>query len=414
MTIAPSPDSNIATPWTRRILLGLVALAGAVALGWFLVQRARGPTVVVMRAARREVVQTVVSSGRVMSPAEVSLASTLGGLVRAVHAREGERVTEGQLVVELDDAELAAQVAQARAGVLLAAARVGQLRAVGARVADASARQAEANLRAAESTWERQRALFRSGSIAATELEAAQRAVEVARSQRQSAQVTAVGSSAGGGDARVAVAGRVQAEAALRVAEARLAQGRVTSPAAGVIMRRSVEPGDVVTPGRALLVLLCDGATELSVTPDERNLADLRLGQPARASAEAFPDRPFDARVAYIAPAVDALRGTVEVRLRVPSPPDYLRPAMTVSVEVEVARRADALTLPPEAVRDAATAAPWVMVVNDGRTARRPVVLGLRGERVVEVTGGLTERDAVVPSGAAVVVGRRVRVAAGR
>jgi multidrug resistance efflux pump len=57
----------------------------------------------------------------------------------------------------------------------------------------------------------------------------------------------------------VAVAGRVQAEAALRVAEARLAQARVVAPAAGVIMRRSVEPGDVVTPGRALLVLLRDG-----------------------------------------------------------------------------------------------------------------------------------------------------------
>jgi HlyD family secretion protein len=66
-------------------------------------------------------------------------------------------------------------------------------------------------------------------------------------------------------------------------------------------------------------------------------------------------------------------------------------------------------------VRDAATGAPWVMVVGgDGRTARRPVALGLRGARVVEVTGGLTERDAVVPSAATVDVGRRVRVAAGR
>lgn len=414
MTTPPTPH-DVATPWLRRLLIALVAVTVAVALGWLAVRRARGPTVTVTHAARREVVQTVVSSGRVMSPAEVSLASTVGGLVRAVHAREGERVAAGQLVVELDDAELVAQVAQARAGVLLAAARVTQLRAVGARVADASEAQAESNLRAAESTWERQRALFRTGSIAATELESAQRAVEVARSQVQSARVTAAGSSGGGADARVAVAGRVQAEAALRVAEARLAQARVSSLTAGVILRRSVEPGDVVTPGRALLVLLCDGATELSVTPDERNLADLRLGQPARASAEAFPDRPFDARVAYIAPAVDALRGTVEVRLSVAAPPDYLRPAMTVSVEVEVARRADALTLPPEAVRDAATGAPWVMVVGgDGRTARRPVALGLRGARVVEVTGGLTERDAVVPSAATVDVGRRVRVAAGR
>jgi len=398
--------------WLRRGLkvLALLAVVGAVA--WFAAQRALGPKVEVVLPARREVVQTVVSSGRVLSPAEVSLGSQLGGLVRAVRAREGERVTAGQVLVELDDRELSTQVEQARAGVLVASTRVGQLRTVSARVAGESVRQAQANLRAAETTWERQRTLFRSGAIAATELESAQRAVDVARSQLQSAQIASAGSSAGGGDARVAVAGRVQAEAALRVAEARLAQSRVVAPAAGVIMSRSVEPGDVVTPGRALLVLLRDGDTELSMTPDERNLADLRLGQRAVASAEAFPDRPFPAEVSYIAPTIDALRGTVEVKLRVPTPPPFLRPSMTVSVEVEVARHPNALSLPPDAVRDAATPSPWVMVVGgDDRTARRPVTLGLRGERVVEVASGLGERERVVPSsvGAAVRVGQRVR-----
>jgi len=399
--------------WLRRGLkvLALLAVLGAVA--WFAAQRALGPKVAVVLPARREVVQTVVSSGRVLSPAEVSLGSQLGGLVREVRAREGERVTAGQVLVALDDRELSTQVEQARAGVLVASTRVGQLRTVSARVAGESVRQAQANLRAAETTWERQRTLFRSGAIAATELESAQRAVDVARSQLQSAQIASAGSSAGGGDARVAVAGRVQAEAALRVAEARLAQSRVVAPAAGVIMTRSVEPGDVVTPGRALLVLLRDGDTELSMTPDERNLADLRLGQRAVASAEAFPDRPFPAEVSYIAPTIDALRGTVEVKLRVPTPPPFLRPSMTVSVEVEVARHPNALSLPPDAVRDAATPSPWVMVVgDDGRTARRPVTLGLRGERVVEVASGLGERERVVPSsvGAAVRVGQRVRL----
>jgi HlyD family secretion protein len=56
-----------------------------------------------------------------------------------------------------------------------------------------------------------------------------------------------------------------------------------------------------------MLVLLREGPVELSITPDERNLADLRVGQSAVASAEAFPDRPFDARVSYLAPAVDPL-----------------------------------------------------------------------------------------------------------
>lgn len=396
--------------WRRRILLGLVILILISGITGLAVRRALGPKVAVVLPLRREVVQTVVSSGRVLSPAEVSLGTTLGGVVRAVHAREGDRVAAGSALVEFDDAELVAQVAQARAGVLVAASRVGQIRAVNAPVANQSVQQASANLRAAQATLTRQQALFRAGAVAAADLESAQRAVDVARSQLQSAEITAAGSSRGGGDARVAVAGRVQAEAALRVAEARLAQARIVSPAAGVIMRRSVEPGDVVSPGRALLVLLRDGAMELSITPDERSLADLRLGQPALASAEAFPDRLFAAEVSSIAPTIDPQRGTVEVRLRVPSPPSYLRPAMTVSVEVEVGRRANALTLPPDAVRDAATAAPWVMVIENARTARRAVTLGLRGAQVIEIVRGLREGEQVVPTTAGIAIVAAVRV----
>ncbi|MEZ4406637.1 MAG: efflux RND transporter periplasmic adaptor subunit [Polyangiales bacterium] len=394
----------------RRWIAAVVAVAALSAVGWFVAQRALGPKVPVTLPARREVVQTVVSSGRVLSPAEVNLGAQLGGLVRAVHADEGDHVAAGQVLVELDDRELETQVEQARAGVLVAASRVSQIRTVSARAAEASLRQAEATLRAAESAWERQRTLFQAGATTEAELEAARRARDVARGQVESARVAVTGASAGGGDARVASASRTQAEAALRVAEARLAQARVVAPASGVILRRTVEPGDVVTPGRALLVMARDGETELSTTPDERNLSELALGQHAVASAEAFPQRRFDAAVSYIAPAVDPLRGTIEVRLRVPSPPDFLRPSMTVSVEVEVARHPNALSLPVEAVRDAATASPWVMVVGaDDHTERRRVTLGLRGERVVEIAAGLREGERVVPASASAEVGQRVR-----
>lgn len=401
----------------RTVLKALVLaslLGGGVAVG---VARVRGPAVSWIAPAQGTVVQTVVASGRVMSPGEVNVGSTLGGVVRAVHVREGERVRAGQRLVDFDDDELVAQVAQARAGVQVAAARVGQLRGVGARVTAEQVRQAEAHLHAAELTWTRQSALHRAGAIPTAELDAARRAVEVARSQVESARATAAGSRAGGGDARVAEATRAQAEAALRVAEARAELARVVAPVDGVILRRNVEPGDVVNPGRPMLVLLREGPVVLSITPDERNLADLRVGQSAVASAEAFPDRPFDARVSFLAPAVDPQRGTVEVRLEVPSPPDFLRPAMTVSVEVEVGRHASVLTVPSEALRDAATATPWVMVVGaDGRTARRNVTLGLRGVRVVEVRAGLDADARVLPPDAAagVTVGQRVRPAGPR
>ncbi|MGA8892822.1 MAG: efflux RND transporter periplasmic adaptor subunit, partial [Anaeromyxobacteraceae bacterium] len=198
------------------------------------------------------------------------------------------------------------------------------------------------------------------------------------------------------------------ARGAEQAAEARLDQTRIRSPSAGVVTERDVEPGDVVQPGRPLLVVARDGATQLSVLPDEKNLAWLRLGQAATASVDAFPDRTFPARVAYIAPAVDLSRGTVEVKLDVADPPPFLRPDMTVSVNVEVGRDPGAVTIASGAVRDAGTG-PWALVVRDGRTVRQPVKLGMRGEGVVQVLSGLAPGEEVVLPASPVGAGTRVR-----
>ena len=93
------------------------------------------------------------------------------------------------------------------------------------------------------------------------------------------------------------------------------------------------------------------------------------------------------AEVSFIGPAVDPQRGTVEVKLRVPEPPDYLRAGMTVSVDVLVARRERALTVPRESVRQDERGA-WVLVVREGRAVRQPVSLGLLGDARVELASG--------------------------
>jgi HlyD family secretion protein len=117
--------------------------------------------------------------------------------------------------------------------------------------------------------------------------------------------------------------------------------------------------------------------------------------------------------LSFISPGVDAQRGTVEVKLAVPQPPDYLKEDMTVSVDIEIERRKAVLTLPADAVHDATGPAPWVLAVENGRTVRRPVKLGLRGERAVEVTEGLVEDALVVPvANARIAAGRAVRASA--
>jgi len=157
--------------------------------------------------------------------------------------------------------------------------------------------------------------------------------------------------------------------------------------------------------------LALDAPAMLSVVPDERNLARLVVGQRALAAADAFPADRFGATVSYVSPVVDPAQGTIEVRLTVDSAPAYLRPDMTVSVNIEVARRPDAIVVPLEAVHDPLSAAPWTHVVREGRAVRQAIRLGAQGPMLGEVLEGLAEGEAVIPVTFRVTAdGMRVRV----
>jgi HlyD family secretion protein len=178
---------------------------------------------------------------------------------------------------------------------------------------------------------------------------------------------------------------------------------------AGTVLNRHVEPGDTVQPGKILLLIAPLGETELTTQIDEKNIGLLALGQSAQVSADAYPQDRFSALVNSIAPSVDALRGSIEVRLRVPEAPAYLKHEMTVSIDIETGRKASATQIPADSLRDTASAKPWVMVVRDGKTLRQPVSLGLRGSGRVEILDGLTPDDIVLPASTSLPEGRRVR-----
>ncbi len=395
------------TPRARKVTLSVVALALALGVAG---RAASARTVPAYVAERRPLVQRVVASGRVMPAARVTLGSLSLARVVEVKVREGDAVRAGQLLLRLDDAEARAALAQARARVQEAAARLDLVRGVTSRTAAESVRRAEVRVAQAERDLARVRQLFDGGSASAAQLEESERALVLARSEAETATAQAASVADAGADQRLAAAALRQAQAAVAVAQAKLDEKELRASADGRVLVRGAEPGDVVQPGAPLVVLAEEGRTRLTVQPDEKNLAVLREGEEGEAVADAFPAAPFRAVVSYIAPAVDPARGTVEVRLEVASPPAFLRPDMTVSVNVTVGRKEDALVVPTEAVRDAATD-PWVIRVEDDRAARRPVKLGLRGEGMLEVVDGLADGDAVVPPGAgAIDDGARVRV----
>jgi HlyD family secretion protein len=331
-----------------------------------------------------------------MAPARVHLGSMVMGKVVRVAADEGDLVKAGQTLVELSDAEQRANVVQARAALVQARARVGLVGQVTRRTADALVDESRSNHQQATRQAERARALFASGAITREQVDDAERALEVAASRLRSAEIASESARPGGGDFSVLSAGVHQAEAAFELALTRLGQTRIEAPTDSVVLRREVEPGDVVEPGRTLMVLARQGALKLAVQADEKHLAVLRLGQRATALADGLPDQPFAGEVAFLAPAVDADRGTIEVRLAVPRPPPGLRPDMTVSVNIEVGRREQALIVLEAAVYDRNTNRPWVLLVNGSRTERRDVRLGIQGDGVVEIVHGIAPSDQVV------------------
>ncbi len=388
----------------------LVALVALLALGGWLTKRwLDGAEVQAASVARAEVVQTVLVSGRVLPPAEVELVARVEAPTLEVLADEGDAVEAGQVLARLDATVVEAELARAQAALARAQATSGRARQIAPRVAQQTLTQARVQLEEAERALEQAERLVASGAWPSERADAARDAARRARSQVQSSQLELTASR--GADRRAANASVEEAVATVAVAEQHVAQTTIRAPVAGTVLERALEEGDTTRPGALLFRLAADGPPILSVDPDERHLSQLEVGQRADVSSDAYPDRPFQARVSFIAPAVDPERGTVEVRLLPTVPIDVLRPNMTVSVEIEVARAEDALLVPLELVQNASTDAPWVWTSDAGRLARRAITLGLRGDERVQVTDGLSEGERILRViDASLAEGARVRV----
>jgi HlyD family secretion protein len=396
--------------WIKRGLL--IALVLAVA-GFLLRDLILGKAVETHQATRSDLVQTVVASGRIITPQRASVGAVVTGRVVRIPVEEGQSVKRGDVLIVLDDEDESASVAQARGAVAQAEARLRQLREVGLPAAEQALIQAQANFTQARQQHERAKELKAKGFVSQAALDDAQRNLDVAESQLRAAKLQVATNRPSGSDFALAQTALAQARANLGVAQAKLDQTVILAPVDGTLIARNVEPGNVVQAGKELMALAPEGETQVVVQIDEKNLAQLRVGQHALASADAFPRERFAAVLVYINPGIDALRGSVEVKLRVPKPPGYLRQDMTVSVDIEVARSAGTVVVPADVVRDANSAQPWVLAVDGWRAQRRAVKLGLKGDGRVEVLDGVAPGDRLISASQAMVKsGQRVRAVA--
>ncbi len=409
----PRQSGPLRCGWTllrqygRVILVIILVIAGSAWLGPRLL---RGPEVVLLQVVQQDLVQSVVASGRVETPHRVQVGAQITGTVRRVPVAEGQQVAMHTVLVELESSELAASVTQAQFSVALARAQLRHLHEVLAPVAALALQEAEANQRAARKILQRQQALKADSMISQSVLDEALRAEQVTRSKVSSLREQLRSTGAQGSQAELAAVTLQQAQASLQLAQARFAYATLTAPVAGVLISRQVEPGSVVQPGQVLMQLSPASGMQLVVQIEEKNLHLLKLGQQALVSADAYADSFFPATLVYINPGIDASRGVVAVKLAVTDPPAYLRQDMTVSVDIVVASRLQAVLVPTAAVHDSDPRAPWVLLLDGWRVRRQDIRLGLRSQGWTEVLTGLQPGDWVVPvSSGQILAGQRIR-----
>jgi len=290
---------------------------------------------------------------------QIDVGARLTGRIMALLAREGESVVLGQPLVRLDDAELRSEVGRSEAALkhaeaqfrdLLAGARREEVEEARAAVERARAQlddllagarreeveQARQSVKSASATrewtqkdYQRLQELYRKELVAAQDVDRARQAYEVAAAQERSAresmemllagprphQVEAARAQLKAAKDRLEMllagprphqveAARAQvnvARAALAYAESRLRETLISSPLTGVVLRKTLEAGEIANPGVPILTLMDPGNLWLRAYVPEADLGKIRLGQPARIKIDAFKDRAFAGKIVEIA-----------------------------------------------------------------------------------------------------------------
>lgn len=376
-------------PWIMIILL--VLLVSFATYRWW-----QGPLLPSYEVVSSPLIQTVVASGRVEKVSRTQIGSEITGVVLERLVQEGDRVSRGDVLLVLKSDEISAQVRQAET-------ELKELTTTRRPQAEVDLANAKVQLEQAQREAVRRRNT-ELGILSAEEREKSIEAEKLARNNLESARL------------KVSSLARDKVEETklrerLAALQAQLAKTKIRAEVSGIILTRNVEPGDLVQPSQTLFTIALDGATEIRVPFDERNLPLLALQQKAAVITDAYPDQPFPAHINFIAPSIDAQRGTVDVRLTVDPVPDFLRQDMTVSVNVETNKRERALVIPNDALSSISGNKAMVILVRDRKIQRHPITLGLRGLVMSEVVAGLKEGDHVLIDAESVLKdGTRVRI----
>ena len=391
--------------WFYPVVALIVIAAGVAAYQWY------GSSVAKIdyttaTAAKADLTVDVSAAGTLQPLTQVDISSELSGVVRSVAVNENQQVKKGDVLAALDTSRLEAQIERAQAS---------------AKAAEANVENARITLKESEQALVRAVELARRGQTTNQALEAATATRDRAKAATDSAE------------ANLAIA-----NADLKLQQSDLDKSTIYAPIDGIVLTRSVDPGQTVASSLQAPVLFVIAADlksmELKAAIDEADIGAVKAGQHARFTVDAFPERPFDAKIGDISFASLTTDGVVtyDARLEVSNDELLLRPGMTATVSVVTKQAKDVLTVPATAFRYkpapvARSGGGWSLtslftgrmggrrggnrqqqaatptdgsrtlyVLKDGRPRAVNVKVGATNGELTEILSGLSEGDQVI------------------
>jgi HlyD family secretion protein len=409
---------------TRWIVIGVLAFLLFGAWRMFSGRLDNSPQVEVQRvrsisAASAPEGVVLNATGYIVAAHKIQVASKVVGKVKWIGVDKGDHVREGQIIVRLEDDEYQAQLQQARGQVASLQARLEEAmngsRPEEVAQAQANLDSAKADLENARVTLDRTRNLLKDGVIARQALDDAQARYDGAVHRINALQKTYELVKLGPRQEQIAaLRGQLdQAKGVMAFAETTAANTVIRAPVTGTILERIVEKGEFVTTGfvgdrgaKGYVVSLAD-LNDLEVELDISQADFARLGSKQRGivTTDAFPDRKYNGFINEISPEANRQKATVQIKVKIQEPDEYLRPEMNASVafvseakpQSPEAQAKPVVLIPSAAVKDGA-----VYVLLDGKAVKRAVKTGPASGANVRVEQGLIGGEELIinpPSG---------------
>jgi HlyD family secretion protein len=324
-----------------RVLIIAAAVLLGLYLGWSnLPSNGNGAATIETAAVERgDISRSVATSGSVEALVMVEVGSQLSGQIKEIFVDFNDQVSAGDIIALIDSQTFLSRLSQAEADLKVAGANIAVRRA--------SIARAEANLRKSSREYERQKPLAERGTISVSDLDSTQNTFEATQAElkMEHAQL------------RNAQAAYEQRMAAVESARVDLERTQIRSPIDGVVIERSVDVGQTVAASMSApkLFLIAQDLSEIQIEADvdEADIGNISIGNQARFTVDAYPDRTFSGQVGQVrlAPNEEANVVTYTVIISATNQSRSLLPGMTANVEIVTGKRENVLRLSNDAFR---------------------------------------------------------------